>query len=278
MVIKCLFAENARTTFREPFPANGLPTMPNSLEQFAMHFETHSRIPQALFRQLIRSACLFLTCFTVGFGDDQDSQAKSGQSIRNPTDAKSAAGTKKSVPKSKKVRAKKRVQRLFVQQGFYRSDEDDTDLTSRFQKAVTDDLLVVFVEKSLSDDKKKKTGELYLQVQLDGELSEHKVGHRKFIYLDARDPPKIPLQGLAILDAWYGTGIWGEDKMVDVKRELSGKVVNNQVNIEIKDLVAGIPDPAPGSSKALIVRYAINGVSDVVMFEEHQTIELGGQR
>lgn len=182
----------------------------------------------------------------------------------------------KSATKPKKVRVRPRVQRLVVQQGFYRSDEDGTDLTQRLQKAVTDDLLVVFVEKSLSDDKQKKMGELYVQVQLDGELSEHKVGHRKFLYLDARQPPKIPLQGLAILDAWYGTGIWGEDKMVDVKKALNGKVTKNRVKIDVKDLVTRIPDPAPGLPKALIVRYAVDGIPNVVMFEEHETIDLGG--
>jgi hypothetical protein len=237
----------------------------------------HTRIPIACCRQIVRFSCLLLACCTIAFADDQDSQLKSGKSSQKPADAKTGADAKKSASKPKKVRVRPRVQRLVVQQGWYRSDEDGTDLTQRLRTAVTDDLLVVFVEKSLSDDKKKKMGEFYVQVQLDGELSEHQVGHRKFLYLDARHPPKIPPQGLVILDAWYGTGIWGEDKMVDVKRELSGKVVKDRVNIELKDLVAEIPDPAPNMSKALIVRYAINGMPDVVMFEEHQTIELGGQ-
>jgi|GEM_PF-5182501 len=214
-------------------------------------------------RRLAGSICLLLAVCAAGLADDPDPSAKG---------AKAA----KSQPKARKARVKKRMQRLFVQQGYYRSDQDGTDLTRRFQKAVTDDLLVVFVDKSLSDDKNKKTGELYLQVQFDGEVSEHKVAHRKFIYLDGRDPPKIPASGLVILDAWYGTGIWGEDKMVDVKKELSAKVVMNQVNLYVKELVEKIPDPARGESKALIVRFAINGEPAVVMFEEDQIIKLGG--
>lgn len=222
-----------------------------------------------LIRPFIRSACLFAACVSIAFADDQDSSAKPDKGAKDKSSAAKAS------PKTRKARTKKRVQRLHVVQGFYRSDEDGTDLTQRFQQAVTDDLIVVFVEKSLSDDEKKKTGELYLQVQFDGELSEHKVAHRKFIYLDGRDPPKIPASGLVILDAWYGTGIWGEDRMRDVKKELSAKVVMNKVEIAVKDLVENIADPAPGQSKALIVRFAFNGEPAVVMFEEHQTVKLG---
>lgn len=225
-------------------------------------------------RSVFCIAGIVLACSSIGFADDKDTSTEPGQSAQKSTGSKSTSG-KKPAPKAKKVRTKKRVQRLVVQQAFFKADDSVTDLTQRFQKAVQDDLLVVFVENSLSDDKRRPNGDLFLQVQFDGELIEQKVGHRKYFYLDGRDPPKIPQQGLAIIDAWYGTGIWGEDTMVDVKKELSGRISMNRIRIPVKDFVAGMPDPAFGVSKALIVRFAINGEVQTSLFDEYGTVELG---
>lgn len=213
-------------------------------------------------RHSINSLCVLLSITAILYAADQESKP-----------AKPTAKAKKAT--TKKANSLKQSQRLFVQQGFYRSNDHVTDLTSRLQKAVTNNVLVVFVETSLSDNKKKPLGDFYVQVQIDGEVTEHKVGHRKFLYLDAREPAKIPPEGLVILDAWYGTGIWGEERMIDVKKELSDQIVKNSLKIDVKDLVKDITDPAPGMSKALIVRFAINGVPAIFLFEEHQTVEIG---
>jgi hypothetical protein len=207
--------------------------------------------------------------------DKKDDADPDDKPAAKSADGKKSAGTKKSTPKARKPRPQKRVQRFTVEQGVYASDDGVTDLTQRLQAATKDGLLVVFVEKALSEDKKQqKSGSLFLRIQADGDTVEQKIAHRQFYFLDARDPAKFSPKGLVILDAFYGSGLWGEDKMVDVKKLLSDKISNNEIDVPVKDLVEPIPDPAAGLSKALIVRFAVNGVPLVVMFEEHETVKL----
>jgi len=197
------------------------------------------------------------------------------KSADKPADGKKSAPAKKSAAKTRKPRPQKRVQRFTIEEGVYTSDDGLTDLTGRLQAATKDGLLVVFVERALAGDKKQRgTGNLFLRIQADGDVVEQKIVHRQFYFLDAREPAKFSPKGLVILDAFYGTGIWGEDRMVDVRKLLADRISNNEIDIPVKDLVEPIPDPAGGLSKALIVRYAVNGVPLVAMFEEHETVQL----
>ncbi len=213
------------------------------------------------------AAALSCIAATLTHADPPKSPGATGAKSNKGADTRRKAG---------KAAVRKRPPRLVVTAAVFGSEAGSNDLTGRFQKAVQDDLLVVFVERALSDDKNRAAGDLLLRAELDGMTIEQKVPHRKFLYLDAREPGKIPPKGLAILDAWYGAGIWGEETMVDVRTQLSGKVSRNRLQSSVKDLVAGVKDPAPGVAKALILRIAIDGVPQpVVMFEEHQTVDTG---
>lgn len=147
------------------------------------------------------------------------------------------------------------------------------DLKERLQKAADAGLLVVFVEQELSGG--TTVGDLSLRLQLGNKITDQRFGHRQFVFVDAREPPRIPQQGLAILDAFYGTGIWTEGKMVDVKKLVNALVKDDRVRVPVREIASKFSDPAFGQSKVLIVRFALDGHIETVMFEEHQTVELG---
>jgi len=178
-------------------------------------------------------------------------------------------------PPRDKPTPKKPAQQITVAEARYGKPEANVDLTERIQKAAQDGLLVVFVEPFLADG--KFGGELDLRGQLGKQLFERKFGHRQFVFLDARPAPKPPKKGLAVLDAFYGAGIWGEGKMVDAKALLSEREKGGRIDVTVKEFVAKIPDPAPGTSKVLIVRYALDGETRLAIFEEHQTVRLGAR-
>jgi hypothetical protein len=189
----------------------------------------------------------------------------------------SAAPKPASPPRSRSSSARPRrkspAQQITVAEARYGKPEANIDLTERIQKVAGDGLLVAFVEPFLAE--RKFGGELYLRGQLGKQPFEQKFGHRQFVFLDARPAPKPPKKGLAVLDAFYGAGVWGEEKMVDVKPLLSEREKGGRIDVSVKELVAKTPDPAPGTSKVLIVRYALDGNVRLEMFEEHQTVRLG---
>lgn len=196
------------------------------------------------------------------------------QATETPAQAAAAkAASPRPRASSAKPRPKKPAQQIAVAEARYGKPEANVDLTARMQKAAQDGLLVVFVEPFLSEG--KFGGELYLRGQLGKQPFEQKFGHRQFAFLDARPAPKPPKKGLVIFDAFYGAGVWGEGTMIDAKTLLSERLKNGRIDVSVKELVAKTPDPAPGTSKVLIVRYAIDGNVRLEMFEEHQTVRLG---
>ena len=156
----------------------------------------------------------------------------------------------------------------------YGTKDQSADLTERMQAAAKDGLLVAFVEQELSSQ--KFGGELTLKWKAGGEVREDKVPHRRFAFLDARPVPESPPQGLAIHDAYFGTGILGEGQMVDVKEPLAKLVKDNVLDVDAKEFNSKLPDPAVGKSKVLIVRYALDGEVRTELFEEQGRLKLGG--
>jgi len=154
----------------------------------------------------------------------------------------------------------------------YGSPVGGTDLTPRFERAAKGGLLVVFVEPVLIDDRKQ--GELVLRVKIGNIKKDLRYTHRKYVFLDSRPAAKYPPKGLTVLDAFYGTGVWGEDKMIDVKKELQQHIHKDQISVPVQDLVRGLPDPARGQSKVVIVRYALDGLVQTAMFEEHLQVAI----
>ena len=189
--------------------------------------------------------------------------------------AQVAAAPSRPRSSSAKPRPKKPAQQIAIAEARYGKPEANLDLTERMQQAAQEGLLVVFVEPFLAEG--KFSGELYLRGQLGKQPFEQKFNHRQFVFLDARPAPKPPKKGLAVLDAFYGAGIWGEGKMVDAKTFLNEREKGGRIDVTVKELVAKIPDPAPGTSKALIVRYALDGETRLAIFEEHQTVRLGAR-
>ncbi len=175
---------------------------------------------------------------------------------------------------SKATSANPTQSKLKVLSARYESAAARVDLTDRLQKAAQDGLLVVFVEPVLSGG--KFTGDLFLRVQNGTKpAAEQRHGNRSLIFMDVRPPEKTASRGLVVLDALYGTGIWTEGEMVDVRDVLKSHVKNDQVRVSVKDLVAKIPDPSPGKSKVLIVRYKLDKATAIRKIEEHETLELG---
>lgn len=164
---------------------------------------------------------------------------------------------------------------LTVLSAEYGSGAEKVDLTERLQKVAQNGLLVVFVEPTLLGGRGKPPGELALSYRIGNQTVNQKFRHREFVFLDARKPPEVPRQGLAILDTFYGAGALFEGRMVDVRQQLVAQVRGNAVRVPVRALITGIPDPAFGTSKVLIVRHAFNGQVKTSLFEEHQTVELG---
>src|SRR5262249_14653084 len=173
-------------------------------------------------------------------------------------------------------RQRRIVAPLKVLAATYGSGERKVDLTARMQKGADGGLLVAFVEPALSDG--KASGELLLRYRVADQEQQRTFRHREFVFLDVREPLPVPARGLVIREALYGAGIWGEGRMVDVKQRLRAQVENDRVEVNVKDLVSGISDPASGVSKVLIVRYALDGRDTFIHFDEHMSVRLGDER
>lgn len=189
--------------------------------------------------------------------------------------AKTEPTAKIAAPAVKTKPAEKPAPPFSVVSARYGSTSAGTDLTERMQAASKGGLLVVFVESSLASDKQQ--GELYLRVKTGTATNDLKFTHRQFVLLDHRPAPKIADQGLQILDAWYGAGILGEKKMVDVKDLLAAEVADDRVSLPVKKLIGSVADPAFGVFKALIVRYALDGQIKTELFDEDEEVKLGGK-
>ena len=147
-----------------------------------------------------------------------------------------------------------------------------TDLTERMRTAAQDKLLVAFVESDLSIN--RQTGELSLRLRTENGFIHRNYPNRQFVFLDARPPRPVPEKGFVVLDAFYGTGIWGEGRMIDIKSQMEAQTRNGAPSIPIRQLVSGIRDPAFGFSKIVIVYYSLDGRVHVKAFEEHQSFTI----
>jgi hypothetical protein len=198
-------------------------------------------------------------------------RTKSPAEADSPESVTSREEPVKPVPSAPK-RTPKPAGTFAIEGAVFTSNGRVEDLTLRMQKAAKEGLLVVFVEPVLSSD--RKNGTLTLRIKQDGRSFDQNFAHRQFVFLDNRPIAEFPQQGLVILDAFYGTGIWGEGKMVDVKEAVKSHLQDNRVSVPVKTLVAKSTDPASGLSKVVIVRYAFNGRIGIAMFEEHKSVEL----
>lgn len=173
-------------------------------------------------------------------------------------------------PKAKKT-APKILLPFTILGARYGSDSSNVDLTQRLQQAAKGGLLVLDVNNTLTVER-RVGGRLLLRAKIGPQVSDMTFDDREIVFLDAREPAKIKGNGLVILDAFYGTGIWGEEMMVDVKDRVATAAAAGK-NTTVRDIINGLKDPCFGKPKILIVRYAQQGRIGIERFEEDDEVK-----
>lgn len=184
--------------------------------------------------------------------------------------AVAAAPAAGAAPKTKKA-APKPVLPFTILGARYGSDSGSVDLTQRLQQAAKGGLLVLDVHNTLTPER-RVGGRLLLRAKIGPQVSDLKFDDGEFVFLDAREPEKVKGNGLTILDAYYGTGIWGEEMMVDVKDRVVAAAAAGK-SIFVRELVSGLKDPASGKPKVLIIRYAKQGKIGIDRYEEGNEVK-----
>lgn len=153
----------------------------------------------------------------------------------------------------------------------YGSESSSVDLTQRLQQAAKGGLLVLDVNNTLTVER-RVGGRLLLRARVGRQVTDMAFDDREVVFLDAREPAKIKGNGLVILDAFYGTGIWGEQMMVDVKDRVTTAAAAGK-NTTVGEIVSGLKDPCFGKPKILIVRYSQQGRIGIERYEEGDEVK-----
>ena len=114
---------------------------------------------------------------------------------------------------------------------------------------------------------------LVIVYSVDGKIGLSTTGENQQVSLPP-DPPgaaklsPVPARGFAVLAAAYGvTGSW-----VDVTETFRERIANGKLEAS----TAGLPDPAPGIPKELVIAYARNGEVLLSISPESRTVSLPG--
>ncbi|MDB5341613.1 MAG: hypothetical protein JWN70_7232 [Planctomycetaceae bacterium] len=152
------------------------------------------------------------------------------------------------------------------------ADYGGVNLTQRMQAAANGGLLVVCVDKSMAEV--EQDGVLSLRWQIGNDVKEQTYKDKEIVFIDGRKLPLNKIKGLEILEIFYGTGIWGEQTMLDARQTLFIKLQQNPNNLQARNLMAALGDPVFGVPKFLIIRYVVNGKEFVKKFGEGQIVQL----
>ncbi len=138
------------------------------------------------------------------------------------------------------------------------------DLTDRIRSASTSGFLAVIANGTTVpvDPVPSKSKHFRIRFLLDGRTFDHVYDEGSFIYLDGRAIPEVPQNGLKVLQAYCGQGIYGElqneqPRMFDITENLQSLVRDNQLKCSMGDAAKAIQQPV--SPKWFWIRYAFNG-------------------
>ncbi|HEY4258649.1 MAG TPA: hypothetical protein VGM98_00760 [Schlesneria sp.] len=117
-----------------------------------------------------------------------------------------------------------------------------------------------------------------VRYQSEGILHDELFFEGSFVYFDARtELAPQPGPGLTIIQALCGHGVFGDPNqtMIDVTDHLQKQVRNNQLT---QSFDAAVQDVASNiNPKRLLIRYALNGKTQIVVFNQGDEIRLGAE-
>lgn len=144
---------------------------------------------------------------------------------------------------------------LEIVEATWGKDDRWSDITQRVRSLVSEGCLLATADRSFFEGQQDpafgQVKQVRIRYKIAGEPGEREFNHAEFIYLDgrpaaAREPSS---NGLEVLEARYGAGATWLDVLPRLRRWIHGDRLAVRVSLLAQ------PDPVPGVSKALFLRY-----------------------